>query len=61
MREIRVLDAVPVSRGVSVESISSFASVGVSEAERVLVALADAGLVLLGVDGWRLVAGGARP
>jgi DNA processing protein len=60
LREVRVLDAVPVARGASTQSISSIAGVGVQEADRVLVALADAGLVHLGVDGWRLVAGGGR-
>ena len=60
LREVRVLDAVPVARGASTESISSIACVGVLEADRVLVALADAGLVRLGVDGWRLVSGGGR-
>lgn len=60
LREVRVLDAVPVARGASTQSISSIAGVGVLEAGRVLVALADAGLVHLGVDGWRLVAGGRR-
>ncbi len=58
--EIRVLDAVPVARGASTESISTIAGVGVQEADRVLVALTDAGLVHLGADGWRLVAGGGR-
>ncbi|UUZ61866.1 DNA-processing protein DprA [Nocardioides sp. B-3] len=58
--EVRVLDAVPVARGASTESISSIAGVGVQEANRVLVALTDAGLVHRGVDGWRLVAGGGR-
>jgi DNA processing protein len=60
LREVRVLDAVPVARGASTESISSIAGVGVLEADRVLVALTAAGLVRLGVDGWRLVAGGGR-
>jgi len=60
LREVRVLDAVPVARGASTQSISSIAGVGVLEADRVLVALADAGLVHLGADGWRLVAGGGR-
>jgi DNA processing protein len=60
LREVRVLDAVPVARGASTQSISSIAGVGVLEADRVLVALADAGLVHLGDDGWRLVAGGGR-
>ena len=60
LREVRVLDAVPVARGASTESISSIAGVGVQEADRVLLALADAGLVHLGIDGWRLVAGGGR-
>jgi DNA processing protein len=60
LREVRVLDAVPVARGASTRSISSIAGVGVLEADRVLVALADAGLVHLGDDGWRLVAGGRR-
>ena len=55
-----MLDAVPVARGASTESISSVAGVGVQEADRVLVALTDAGLVHLAVDGWRLVAGGGR-
>lgn len=58
LREVRVLDAVPVARGASTQSISSIAGVGVQEADRVLVALTDAGLVHLGADGWRLVAGG---
>ena len=60
LREVRVLDAVPVARGASTESISSIAGVGVQEADRVLVALMDAGLVHLAADGWRLVAGGGR-
>jgi len=60
LREVRVLDAVPVARGASTESISSIAGVGVQEADRVLVALGKAGLVHQGVDGWRLVAGGGR-
>lgn len=60
LREVRVLDAVPVARGASTESISSIAGVGVQEADRVLVALGEAGLVHLGVDGWRLVARGGR-
>lgn len=61
LREVRVLDAVPVAQGASSESISSIAGVGVLEADRVLVSLGEAGLVHLGVDGWRLVAGGGRP
>lgn len=61
LREVRVLDAVPVAQGASTESISSIAGVGVLEADRVLVSLGEAGLVHLGVDGWRLVAGGGRP
>jgi DNA processing protein len=61
LREVRVLDAVPVARGASTESISTIAGVGVLEADRVLMALADAGLVHLAADGWRLVAGGGRP
>lgn len=60
LREVQVLDAVPVSRGASTESIGSVAGVGVQEADRVLLALTDAGLVHLGLDGWRLVAGGGR-
>ncbi len=60
LREVRVLDAVPVAQGASTASISSIAGVGVQEADRVLVALEDAGLVHLGEDGWRLVAGGGR-
>ena len=60
LREVRVLDAVPVARGASTQSISSIAGVGVLEADRVLVALSDAGLVRLEDDGWRLVAGGGR-
>lgn len=60
LREVRVLDAVPVARGASTQSISSIAGIGVLEADRVLVALADAGLVHFGDDGWRLVAGGGR-
>lgn len=58
LRAVRVLDAVPVSRGASSESIGNISGVGVIEADRVLVALSDAGLVRLGVDGWRLGAGG---
>ncbi|EON23300.1 MULTISPECIES: DNA-processing protein DprA [Nocardioides] len=60
LRQVRVLDAVPVARGASTESISSIAGVGVQEADRVLVELTEAGLVHLAVDGWRLVAGGGR-
>lgn len=60
LREVRVLDAVPVARGASTESIGNIAGVGVLDADRVLMALADAGLVHLGVDGWRLVAGAGR-
>lgn len=60
LREVRVLDAVPVSRGASSESIGDISGVGVIEADRVLSALADVGLVRLGVDGWRLVAGRPR-
>ncbi|HXH77858.1 DNA-processing protein DprA [Nocardioides sp.] len=60
LREVRVLDAVPVSRGAGSESIGRIAGVGVQETDRVLVALSAAGLVRLGEDGWRLVAGAAR-
>ncbi|MCW2835074.1 MAG: hypothetical protein JWN68_3027 [Nocardioides sp.] len=60
LQEIRVLDAVPVSRGAGSESIGRIAGVGVQETERVLLALAGAGLVLEGADGWRLVAGAGR-
>lgn len=60
VREVQVLDAVPVARGASTESICRIAGVGVQEADRVLMALDAAGLVRLGADGWRLVAGGAR-
>lgn len=60
LREVRVLDAVPVAQGASTESIGGIAGVGVLEADRVLMALADAGLVHLGVDGWRLVTGVVR-
>ena len=60
LREVRVLDAVPVAQGASTESIGGIAGVGVLEADRVLMALADAGLVHLGVDGWRLIAGAGR-
>jgi DNA processing protein len=60
LRQVRVLDAVPVARGASTESISAIAGVGVQEADRVLVELTEAGLVHLAVDGWRLVAGGGR-
>lgn len=60
LHEVRVLDAVPVARGASTESISGIAGVGMRETDRVLGALTDAGLVHLGVDGWRLGAGGGR-
>lgn len=58
LREVRVLDAVPVARGASTESIGRIAGVGIQEADRVLVALGHAGLVHLADDGWRLFAGG---
>ncbi len=58
LRDIRVLDAVPVARGASSESIGRIAGISVQETDRVLVALTEAGLVHLGFDGWRLVAGG---
>ncbi len=57
LREISVLDAVPVAQGASSESIGRIAGVSVQEAERVLVALTEAGLVHLGFDGWRLGVG----
>ena len=60
LRAVRVLDAVPVARGASVESIANIAGVGVVEADRVLSALADAGLVRQAVDGWQLGTGGGR-
>lgn len=60
LHEVRVLDAVPVARGASSESIGNIAGVGVIEADRVLSALSDAGLVRLAVDGWQLVAGGGQ-
>lgn len=60
LREIRVLDAVPVSRGAGTESIGRIAGVGVPETDRVLMALAAAGLVHEAADGWRLVAGVSR-
>lgn len=58
--ELRVLDAVPVARGAAAESIGRVAGVGARDAERVLIGLATAGLVRLGGDGWRLVAGECR-
>ncbi len=64
LREVGVLDAVPVSRGATTASIGRIAGVGVHEAGCVLSALAAAGLVRLGDDGWRLARRsdrGARP
>ncbi|PUA80715.1 DNA-processing protein DprA [Nocardioides currus] len=57
--EVRVLDAVPVSRGASAASIAGVAGVSAQEADRVLRAMTDAGLVRLDVDGWRVVAPGS--
>lgn len=59
--EIRVLDAVPVARGATTESIGRIACVSVREADRVLTALTAAGLTRLDVDGWRLTTGAAQP
>ncbi|QIK76966.1 DNA-processing protein DprA [Nocardioides piscis] len=57
LHEVRVLDAVPVAQGASALSIGRIAGVDERESQRVLDALAAAGLVHQGVDGWRL----ARP
>ncbi len=55
--EIRVLDAVPVARGADARSIGRIAGVDAQAADRVLRALAAAGLVSEDRDGWRRAVG----
>ncbi|MDT9593869.1 DNA-processing protein DprA [Nocardioides zeae] len=54
IRHQQVLDAVPVSRGATVETISRGAGIGTKEAGTALGALARAGLIEQSGAGWRL-------
>lgn len=57
-RARQVLDAVPVATPVSAESIARVAGLGVAEVRRLLLALAENGLVEVAPTGWRLTVRG---
>ena len=56
IRQLQVLDAVPVVAGAGVESIARTAGLGVREVRGALTKLLDLGMVREDGDGWRLAA-----